>query len=170
MLNPFRRKPIYAQIQVYADWRGIRFPIAAKKQAEYLRDFVKASGVDCVTKVTIQDLQIHYDTLPTDYGRMAFINSLRQFLTYCKLVGLTNIKVKLEQGTIRMEKIHALLDVDQVIRVKALRGRIMENGRPMTYRAIAAYMGKKDKRVYDVKNVYKWANYQLPKEYDLSTP
>lgn len=164
----FKRKPIYVQIQTYADWRGIKFPIAALKQRESLLFFAKAMKVDCATRMTIADLQIHYDSLPTDYGRITFINSLRLFLRYCKLVGLANIKVEIQQGTIRMEKVHSLLDVDQVLRVKALRGRVMEDGKPMSYRKIAAYMGKKDNRKYDVKNVYKWANYKLPEEYELS--
>lgn len=160
--------PIYRQLGQYRDWKSVRHPFPAGTQYRDLVDFVRFSGIRDVREITLEDVLDYQETQNGQAGRIRTVHVLRQFLRFCKQAGYANIQIEEMKGKLRLEKVHSLLDVDQVLRVKKLRARVVD-GQPMSYRKIKAYMEKKDGRKYDIKNIYKWANYQLPKGYEFST-
>lgn len=103
--------------------------------------------------------------------RVSAIQTLRQFFRFAKRQGYVSIQLAplTINGTLsEMVKTHHLLDLENVIRVKTLRSKVLSNGKPMSYRAIAGYLERKDKRKYDVHAIYRWANYRLPEGLELS--
>lgn len=175
LLRKLRRKiaplPIDFQIEQYCHWRSIRYPHSANRHRETLDLFSRFSKIKNVHEVEKNHVEAFIDQYSGYYLRSSSIHVLRQFFAFCKKSGWVGIELAPlpENGKLgHMEKTHPLLDLENVIRVKRLRDRIMENGRPMTYRAIASYLSRKDKKTYDVHSVYRWANYRLPAGYTLS--
>lgn len=160
------RDPIYAQIKQFHEWKSVRQPFAADSQKKELLLFVRQSKIRTVTDISVENISLYQDTLNGEYFQKKVVHALRQFFSFCQKAGYANIQVETRKGLLYMEKIHPLLDVGQVLRVKELRARRVD-GVPMSYRKIKAHMEKQDKRTYDVKNIYKWANYKLPQDFDL---
>lgn len=161
----FRKQwPIHAQIKHYAAWKGNKAPAASRQHEKELLSFVFHTKIRDVRDILLEDIVSYRDSISSDYFRGQIYNSLKQFFKFCKTMGYAHIQIECVNGFVKMEKIHHLLDLDNVLRVKALREKRI-NGKPMSYRKIKAYMEKRDKRVYDVHAIYRWANYQLPPDF-----
>lgn len=168
----FFEKPIYQQIREYIHWRSANFPYVAQEHGDKLREFARATGVRTVHEIEQEDIESFIEQFSGTYLRMVYVHVLRQFFRFSKRRGWVAIDVAPVDRNGRipdMTKTHHLLDLENVIRVKTLRSRVSENGKPMSYRAIRDYLSRKDKRKYDVHAIYRWANYRLPKGIELST-
>lgn len=151
-----RKKPIAIQIDNYCLRKSIRHPVAASRHKEILKRFSRRYKVASVSEIGVEHVRAFVDEEVSEFFRWQAHHVLKQFFGYCDRMGYISITLSRfsprdRVETINMEKIHPLLHVSQIVRVRHLKD---EKG--LSYREIKAVMEKEDSRKYDLKNLHSW--------------
>lgn len=156
-------KPLRKQIDMYCNWKALRYPLVANTQRRVIESFFQFSGIDCTSLITQPMIESYVITNHSIFLQNQTRASLMQFCKYWYKLGVLTDefgRVIKKDIITDMENVHPLMHTDQVERVHRLR----KEG--LSLRQIKTKMEMQDGKSYHLRQIHRWANYKLS---ELST-
>lgn len=147
-----KQPPIFGVIDEYTAWKYERHPMIAGGRRSLLYRFVEMYGVRTVEEIT--DMQVAFfvgEELSAFYAEQA-MKALREFFHYCHLVGYEVISWRMVTEP-NLRKVGRKTDWEMVKEVKRLRE---QEGRGLSFEAIAAFLTQKLNRKVHKTSAVRW--------------
>lgn len=151
--------PIDKQIAHYVEWKAVRFPDTAASHKRVLVAFFKSYRIRCVQDITPESLQEHLSGFNANYQKNQFLHVMRQFCRYWYQMGLLTGEFRsiFTEAAINsiIENASPTMHTEQVVRVHKLRDQ------GLSLRQIKMQMETEDQKVYHLKQIQRWAKYEI---------
>jgi hypothetical protein len=157
----FNTEPIHTQIKMYVDWKAVRHPTKARLHERVLKEFFTGTHLRSVSEITPECLHAYIRKFPAEYQRRETLHTMRQFSRYWYRMGLLSKQFADRCGGVSILEIFEspvpqTMHVDQVRRVHRLRGE------GLSLRQIKLRLETEDQKPYHLRQIQRWAGYELP--------